>query len=102
MHHTQSLWLDKFFTHLRDERRCSLRTLESYRQALSKLTAFCAHHAIDDWRALTAHQVRALAATQHRMGLGARSIQHLLSVVRSFCDYLVREGVLPKIGRAHV
>ena len=101
MHHTQSLWLDKFFIHLSDERRCSPRTLESYRQALDKLIAFCAHHAIGDWQALTSHQVRALAAMQHRAGLGARSIQHLLSVVRSFCDYLVREGVLennPAVG----
>ncbi len=101
MQPTQSLWLDKFFTHLSDERRCSRRTLESYRQALSKLTAFCTHHAIDDWHALTSHQVRALAATQHRTGLGARSIQHLLSVVRSFCDYLMREDVLqnnPAVG----
>lgn len=102
MHHAPpSLWLDKFFTHLSDERRCSPRTLESYRQALSKLTAFCAHHAIDDWQAITSHQVRALASAQHRMGLGARSIQHLLSAVRSFCDFLVREGVLsnnPAVG----
>ena len=99
MHDNQSAWpdkwLDKFFTHLSDERRCSPHTLESYRQALNKLTAFCAQHAIDDWQALTSHQVRALAAAQHRTGLSARSIQHLLSVVRSFCDYLVREGVLP-------
>ena len=99
MHDNQSAWpdkwLDKFFTHLSDERRCSPHTLESYRQALNKLTVFCAQHAIDDWQALTSHQVRVLAAAQHRTGLSARSIQHLLSVVRSFCDYLVREGVLP-------
>ena len=99
MHDNQSAWpdkwLDKFFTHLSDERRCSPHTLESYRQALNKLTVFCAQHTIGDWQALTSHQVRALAAAQHRTGLSARSIQHLLSVVRSFCDYLVREGVLP-------
>ncbi len=91
----QSTWLDKFCTHLSVERRCSPHTLASYRQTLFKLTAFCTLHAIDDWHALTLHQVRALAAAHHRIGLGARSIQHLLSVVRSFCDYLMREGVLP-------
>lgn len=91
----QSTWLDKFCTHLSVERRCSSHTLASYRQSLSKLTAFCTLHAIDDWHALTSHQVRALAAAHHRIGLGARSIQHLLSVVRSFFDYLMREGVLP-------
>ena len=104
MHNHQSTppskLLDKFFTHLRDERRCSPHTLESYRQALNKFTAFCTQHTID-WQALTSHQVRALAAAQHRTGLSARSIQHLLSVVRSFCDYLLREGVLlsnPAVG----
>ena len=95
MRNDQSAWPDKFFRHLSDERRASPRTLESYRHALNKLVIFCAQHAIDDWQALTSHHVRALAAAQHRTSLSARSIRHLLSVVRSFCDYLMREGVLP-------
>ncbi len=95
MDNHQSLWLDKFFIHLSDERRCSPRTLESYRHALLKFTLFCAQHAVADWQTLTSHQIRAFAAAHHRGGLNARSVQHLLSVVRSFCAYLVREGVLP-------
>lgn len=101
MNTTQTAWFDKFFAHLRDERRCSPRTVESYRYDLAKLTAFCAQHALIDWQALTPHQVRAFAAAQHRAGLGARSVQHLLSTVRSFCDYLLREGVIasnPAVG----
>lgn len=94
MDNQQFLWLDKFFIHLSDERRCSPHTLESYRHALLKFTMFCAQHAIADWRTLTSHQIRAFAAVHHRSGLSARSVQHLLSVVRSFCAYLVREGVL--------
>jgi integrase/recombinase XerC len=87
-----SIWLDRFEAHLRDERRLSPQTCLHYRRDLQQLDAYRRAHGLADWRALDAQHVRAFAAARHRAGLSGRSIQRLLSAVRSFYRYLVREG----------
>ena len=85
--------LDKFLEHLKYERRLSPRTLESYRRDLSKVHVFCASRGIVEWRALDSHGVRALVAASHRDGLQASSIARMLSALRSFFSFLIREGL---------
>lgn len=41
---------------------------------------------------VTEHHVRAFIARRHRQGLGGKSIQRLLSAVRSYYRWLLREG----------
>lgn len=82
-----------FLTHLASERRLSAHTAAGYRVDLECLVAFCDKQDIADWRSLDTHAVRAFAAAEHRRGIAPRSIQRRLSAVRSFFNYLLREGV---------
>jgi len=94
-------WPEAFLSHLQVERRLSPHTRNNYRRDLRRLASFCAARGVDDWRALNSHHIREFSAAQHRRGLGGRSIQRLLSAVRSFCEFLLREGVLhsnPAVG----
>lgn len=86
--------IDRFLAHLRDERGLSEHTRQAYRRDLAKLEDFCTEQGLNRWDMLRTHHIRAFAATQHRRGLGGRSLQRLLSALRAFFDYLTREGML--------
>ncbi len=85
--------LERFLEHLASERRCSARTCSAYRRDLDALDAFRRRRGIGDWALLTAAEVRAFAAERHRAGLSGRSVQRMLSAVRSFYRFLLREGL---------
>jgi integrase/recombinase XerC len=85
--------IERFLTHLHIERRMSSHTLSAYRHDLSALAAFCERREIHRWAALNNFQVRAFAAAEHAGGIGPRSIQRRLSAVRTFYEYLMREGL---------
>lgn len=85
--------LDRFLEQLRSERRYSPHTLDGYARDLLKLKAFCEGQGIAAWAELDGHRLRAFAAAQHRAGLSGKSIQRLLSAIRTFYHYLLREGV---------
>jgi integrase/recombinase XerC len=89
----QREWIERFLGHLNGERRLSRHTIEAYRHDLGRLAAFCDARAIGGWTALGNPQVRAFAAAEHGAGLGPRSVQRRLSAVRTFYDYLLREGL---------
>ncbi len=62
---------------------------------------YCDQQKIDRWRNLNIHQVRGFAAQLHRRGRSGHTIQRRLSALRTFCEYLLREGDLrnnPAIG----
>jgi integrase/recombinase XerC len=84
----------RFLTHLRSERRLSAHTSSAYERDLAKFVAFCDQDGIRDWPDLDSHRVRAFAAKEHRQGMTSASIQRRLAAVRSFCGFLLREGVL--------
>ena len=86
--------LSEFESHLRDVRRVSAHTLSSYRRDLESVVRFCDQQGIARWSELHPQQVRSFAAQIHRQGLGGRSIQRKLSALRSFCRYLIRQGIL--------
>lgn len=85
-------WLEHFIQHLRDERRLSGHTCKSYRRDLETLRQHCVQEGIDQWQAIDAHVMRRYVAARHRNGIGPRSLQRALSAVRSFYNYLLREG----------
>jgi integrase/recombinase XerC len=86
--------IERFESHLRDERRLSPHTLSNYRRDLESVVRFCDEQGIVRWSELYPQQVRSYAAKIHRLGLGGRSIQRKLSALRSFCRYLIRQGML--------
>jgi integrase/recombinase XerC len=89
---TESEWIERFTSHLKHERRVSEHTVAAYRHDLLRLRAFCDGRKIMRWRSLKNAELRAFAATSHAGGLGPRSIQRRLSAVRTFYEFLLREG----------
>lgn len=87
-------WIDRFLSHLQNERRLSPHTLSNYRRDLLAVADYCAVAGVADWSALDAKQVRSYLAARHRQGIGGRSLARALSTLRSFLRYLVREGEL--------
>lgn len=67
-------------------------TAAGYRRDLQRLLAFCERRGISGWSGLEHAHVRTFAAAEHAAGLGPRSIQRRLSAVRTFYEFLVREG----------
>jgi integrase/recombinase XerC len=86
--------LARFRRYLAKERRLSAHTDSNYARDLNALARFCAKEGIADWPALEHAQVRLFAARSHAAGLAPRSIQRRLSAIRSFLNFLIREGML--------
>ncbi len=92
MHPHESEWIERFASHLKHERRMSAHTVSAYLADIAQLAVFCDARKIASFSAIDALQVRTFAASTHAQGLGARSIQRRLSALRTFFEFLVREG----------
>jgi integrase/recombinase XerC len=87
-------WAERWFAHLRTERRLSPHTTVNYARDLGAFAVFCDGQGVGSWRGVDSFHVRTFAAREHRNGLGPRSIQRRLSSLRSFFGFLIREGEL--------
>ena len=92
MHDRQWHLVERFLQHLELERRLSAHTTKSYCRDLTCFREFCDHNDIERWKDLNIHHLRRFAAQSHARGLSPRSIQRRLSGIRSFMNYLIREG----------
>ena len=95
-------WIERFLHHLQTERRLAENTRKHYQRDLHELHAWCEQGGISDWREVQTRHVRHYAAQCHRRGLSGRSIQRRLSALRSFYNYLLREGALAWAGLGHL
>jgi integrase/recombinase XerC len=93
-------WIERFRQHLATERRLSPHTVSNYTRDLMALRQWCARRAISDWKTLDSQHVRTFAAQSHAGGLGPRSVQRRLSALRTFFNFLTREGA--RTGNAAV
>ena len=94
--------LDGFYTYLSSERQYSRHTLSNYQRDLARLLDYQQHSTLFpdgrvDWARIEAKHIRNFVAWVHREGLGGKSIQRLLSAIRSFYKYLHREDIRPLI-----
>ncbi len=94
--------LDAYLQHLQGERRLSSHTHAAYARDLGLLRKFCDSAGVKQWRELDVHHVRAFIAQGHRRGLSPASLQRLLSAIRAFYRYLMREGLAGKDPAADV
>ena len=80
--------IERFLHHLQVEKRYSAHTLSGYRRELYK---FRTHHGgpLSD---VKTHHVTHYTATLRHQGLQAKSIQRALSSIRSFFNYLHKQG----------
>ncbi len=70
----------------------SAHTIAAYRHDLLSLAKYSARRNLEGWQALDHLALRSFAAALHGAGLGSRSIQRSLSAVRTFYEFLMREG----------
>lgn len=85
--------VEAFLDYLAQQRRLSAHTVSNYRRDLKQLTDFCEKEAIHHWAALKPRELRQFSAFLHRKGLSGRTIQRMLSAIRSLFQYLIREGM---------
>lgn len=86
--------LPRFLTHLSIERRLSPHTDSNYRRDLQLFVGYCTRSDVPQWARVDSQHVRSFAAAEFRRGQSPRTIQRRLSALRSFFNFLLREGVL--------
>jgi integrase/recombinase XerC len=90
-------WIDRFQHYLAVERNVSAHTCAAYRRDLSEFQKFLATHGgaeLAELQRLDHLLLRRYLAELHKRNQRT-SIARKLSALRTFCRYLVREGVLP-------
>lgn len=86
--------IDFFLAYLREERQLSPHTIDAYSRDLRRLLYFCQRHKEIDlhrWSDLSTNHVRRFIADLRFSGLSGKSLQRVLSAIRSFFNYLSRE-----------
>ena len=84
--------LPDFLDYLQNERGLSARTRAAYGRDLEQYRADLTRQGVNDPAEASEHHVRAFIARLHRKGLGGRSIQRVLSAIRGYYRWLLREG----------
>ncbi|MBI5450264.1 MAG: tyrosine recombinase XerC [Gammaproteobacteria bacterium] len=95
------LGLEQFIAHLQQVRRYSPLTVTHYRRDLQRVIAYCTEQRITRWADLDQPQLRQFIAAQHHRGLGGRSLQRLLSALRTLFRFLLEHGAVqhnPALG----
>jgi len=85
--------LEPFLSHLEIIRHLSPHTIKNYKRDLSSFFSFLKEKK-DSWEEIQDHQVREFIASERRRGLNPRSLQRMLSSIRSFFNYLLDEEII--------
>lgn len=72
----------------------SSATLDAYRRDLERLRAWAGERGLQRVEDLSAAEIRAFAAAEHRRGLSPRSVQRRLSAVRRWFRHLRQRGLV--------
>ena len=83
--------IDAYITYLRDIRRYSPRTLDIYRDVLDDFSRFSEGEVVVS---LTPSMLRRYEADCMGRGLKPRTVHQHMSVLSSFCRFLMQKGVL--------
>ena len=86
--------LDHFLAHLRNERQLSDHTISNYQRDLLALVEYLDSSNITDWQAISAHHLRSYITGGFRRGKSGKTLQRHLSSIRTFFNYLAREGLM--------
>lgn len=85
--------VSEFLHYGRSVRRLSANTLSAYQRDLKLLSDYCQQQDLSRPEQVSEADVRALVGRQHRRGLSGRSIQRLLSSIRSLYAFHNRNAV---------
>jgi len=86
--------LEAFVQHLQVVRRLSSHTVENYQRDIAELLKWCASQSLTSWQSVSNAHLRLYVAQKHRKGLSGRSIARKLSAIRSFYNFLIKQGQL--------
>ncbi|MCL9783551.1 tyrosine recombinase XerC [Vibrio sp. S4M6] len=86
--------LERFYEYLRSEKGLSLHTQRNYKQQLETMAQHLYAMGVSEWQQVDASWVRQLVSKGKRDGMKASSISTRLSSLRSFFDFLIRQGEL--------
>lgn len=81
----------KFSDYLKYERRYSPRTVKLYEDAVSEFCDYVGGESVEN---LTTQSVRSFVAASLDRGLDARTVNMRLSALSTYCNFLLREGLL--------
>ena len=84
--------LQDFFRFLQTEKRYSPHTLSNYQRDIQGFIGFCRQQELS-WLSIDNQHVRSYIAQVHRKGLSGKSIQRLLSSLRSLFRFLLKWAV---------
>lgn len=84
--------LSAFFQYLQSEKRYSEHTLKNYQRDIRGFVAYCQELELSRWHSIDQQHIRNYVARSHRRGLSGKSIQRLLSSLRSLFKFLLRSG----------
>jgi len=93
-HHPVRPFIKRFLDSQHTERRLSPNTIKSYARDLVVLESYLVEKQIEDWSAISPADIREIAARAHRRGLSPASVQRLLSSIRNFFRFQIKEGLL--------
>lgn len=85
--------VDNFLRYLAQEKRMSPHTVSNYRRDLKRFLIFCQTTELTQWNNIKSSHIRQFIVQCHREGLAGRSIQRILSAIRSHYRFLIHEGV---------
>jgi integrase/recombinase XerC len=91
-----------FFRQLTVEVRASEHTIKSYQRDIKQLSRYCTDKAITHWADLKHTDIRSYIAGRHRKGLSSKSLQRELSAIRSFFNYLLKQGQVSVNPAQHI
>ncbi len=86
--------INEFLSYGRTVRRLSVNTMGAYQRDLTLFSNHCALQDLTSPEQVTEADVRGLVGKQHRRGLSGRSIQRLLSSIRSLYGFYNRNAVV--------
>ncbi len=99
-------WIARFIRHLETERNASRHTVDAYARDLAQFIRLARWKTAADgalpWKSIDREAARKFLVTLQADGLARRSVLRKLSSLRSFCRFLVREGVLDGNPAAHI
>ena len=83
--------LEEFLLYLKHEKRMSPHTVNNYQRDLKQLITFTHTADLTSWRSIKSSHIRQFIVQLHNKGLSGRTIQRVLSAIRSFYRFLIRE-----------
>ena len=81
--------VEQFLNYLRYEKQLSAHTLSAYQRDLAKAISLAKKNKLNSWSSISEKQLGSWLQIWSREGLSSRSLQRLMSSLRSFYSYLL-------------